>query len=53
MKLKMKYMKKKKVERKKGGKTLNIYKKYSHDFQQYETMKSFRDNIYTHKINKV
>ena len=52
MKLKMKYMKIK-VERKKRRKDFKYIKKYIYDFQQYETIKSFRNNFYTHEINKV
>ena len=49
MKLKMKYMKLKNGKRKLDLK----YKteNYTYDFQQYETIRSFGDNIYTGKIN--
>ena len=50
MKLKIKYMKLKNGKRKLSEKILNI-KKYTYDFQQYETIRSFGDNIYTGKAN--
>ena len=38
--------------KKKKKKRLKVWhKKYIYDFQQYETAKSFCDNIYTGKIN--
>ena len=53
MKLKMKYMKLKNGK-KKLNKNINdlIYKQINiYDFQQFETVRSFDDNIYTGKIN--
>ena len=53
MKLKMKYMKLKNGK-KKLNKNINdlIYTQINiYDFQQFETVRSFDDNIYTGKIN--
>ena len=51
MKLKMKYMKLKGEDKIKQEGLKHKRKNYTYNFQQYETTRSFSDNIYTGKIN--
>ena len=49
--IRMKYMKLKNVKIKLNEKIQNMKQKNIYDFQKYETIKSFGDNIYTGKIS--
>ena len=49
--IRMKYMKLKNGKIKLNEKIQNMKQKNIYDFQKYETIKSFGDNIYTGKIS--
>ena len=54
IKLRMKYIKFKSLKRKLNKKNLKYEtKKYTYDFQQYETIKSFGESIYTREASIV
>ena len=54
IKLRIKYIKFKSLKRKLNKKNLKYEtKKYTYDFQQYETIKSFGESIYTREASIV